>query len=292
MMNTRQFKKIKRFMAIGAHSDDIELRCGGTFARLVRQGAEGCYVVVVNGPWVNPLVFDKIKTTSEAIAIRKEESRKAARHLGAKQVELLGWSPSNYYKNKPSREFFYPSFSSLDKVNEELKDVVFTGAPRIQYASRRADSKSQIETLIRKWKPEIIFSHYACDGHHDHNAVSYMIGTILRDSGLNQSITYMQWRSGSIHPMVPYCPTTLVELSKDDILRQQKALECCPSQFPGDSLNSYAFNSAEAYGELCSVKYAQPFVEAIYLDRYNAIKNVREFIRAEYRQKPPEVIRL
>ena len=43
-------KEIDRFIAVGAHCDAVDLRCGGTFGRLTREGKRGCYVVAVEKP--------------------------------------------------------------------------------------------------------------------------------------------------------------------------------------------------------------------------------------------------
>ena len=63
-------------MAIGAHCDDIDLRCGGTFARLVREGKEGLYVVAVENAYSG--THFSAPDSREILKIRREESLRAS----------------------------------------------------------------------------------------------------------------------------------------------------------------------------------------------------------------------
>jgi N-acetylglucosamine malate deacetylase 1 len=72
-----------RVLAVGAHPDDLEILCGGTLARYVREGSE---VVMCNAALGNRGSFEH---TSEEIAeIRLREARRAAEIAGAEHVTL------------------------------------------------------------------------------------------------------------------------------------------------------------------------------------------------------------
>jgi len=72
-----------RVLAVGAHPDDLEILCGGTLARFVREGSE---VVMCNAALGNRGSFEH---TSEEIAeIRRREARRAAEIAGAEHVTL------------------------------------------------------------------------------------------------------------------------------------------------------------------------------------------------------------
>ena len=75
--------RLMRVLAVGAHPDDLEILCGGTLARFVREGHE---VVMCNATLGNRGSFEH---TSEEIAeIRLREARRAAEIAGADHVTL------------------------------------------------------------------------------------------------------------------------------------------------------------------------------------------------------------
>ncbi len=85
-------------MAVGAHSDDIEVQAGGTLTRLIQQGWRGIYVVSTNNTAGNYLDVPGAGAGSgqprfptdalETIHVRQEEGRSAAALLGAEPYFL------------------------------------------------------------------------------------------------------------------------------------------------------------------------------------------------------------
>ena len=98
-----------RLLAIGAHSDDIEIGCGGTILKLIEQESlsEVCWVVLTGG------------------AKRAEEARRSAE-------ALLGDVPSKRVILKDFRDGYFPyDGAEIKDFFEELKaelspDVVLT----------------------------------------------------------------------------------------------------------------------------------------------------------------------
>jgi LmbE family N-acetylglucosaminyl deacetylase len=80
--------RIERALVVVAHPDDAEAGAGGTIARLVTQGVEITYVVVTNGGTGSS---DRTMTRDRLVRIRAAEQREAARILGVKRVEFLGY---------------------------------------------------------------------------------------------------------------------------------------------------------------------------------------------------------
>jgi LmbE family N-acetylglucosaminyl deacetylase len=80
---------VERVLVVVAHPDDAEAGAGGTLAKLVKQGAEAIYVVVTNGSMGSS---DRSMTRDRLVQIREAEQRDAARILGVKHVEFLGYS--------------------------------------------------------------------------------------------------------------------------------------------------------------------------------------------------------
>lgn len=58
-----------RILAIGAHPDDIELGCGGSIAKLIRQGAHVRTLVLSQGHRGADSKFDRISETNEALRL-------------------------------------------------------------------------------------------------------------------------------------------------------------------------------------------------------------------------------
>ena len=67
-------------MAVGAHPDDVEISCGGTLAKLVKQGYRVGMVHLTDGE-PTPL--------SPGPEVRREEAREAAEALGVQYWTIL-----------------------------------------------------------------------------------------------------------------------------------------------------------------------------------------------------------
>jgi N-acetylglucosamine malate deacetylase 1 len=107
-----------RVLAVGAHPDDLEILCGGTLARFVREGHE---VVMCNATLGNRGSFEH---TSEEIArIRLGEARRAAEICGAEHV-TLAFSDADV--NAHDRE---QQRAVVDLVRDARPDLVITHSP-------------------------------------------------------------------------------------------------------------------------------------------------------------------
>ena len=75
-------------LGVFAHPDDPEFGAGGSMAKLAKDGAEVTYVIVTDGSQGGE---DPKQKDSELVAIRQREQRAAAKVLGIKKVEFLGY---------------------------------------------------------------------------------------------------------------------------------------------------------------------------------------------------------
>ena len=288
-------KKIKRFIAMGAHCDDVELRSGGVFSRLVREGAEGLYIVTVSGGWVRNQVRDQINTSEKARQTREAEAERGAGILGASKVKFLRMSPNNYLKENiaPGTPLFYPEMTSYEQVTEELKDVYFTGNTPLHYAVYHEEFLQEVEELFRDWQPDVVFSHSLGDGHPNHNATGYLAGIIMQRLGIQHEIPFFQWHPGTRDCFTHFQPTHFIELDEKDVAQWQTAVECFPSQFDSSYVKNFAKDFAGFYGSKCGVKYAQGFMKAFFPHTdIHADDGLRTFLEEEYWDKDKEVIRL
>ncbi len=91
MANARsngRLPKFQKVMVVSAHPDDPDFGAGGSVARLADSGAEVTYVIVSDGRQGGE---DPKQKDSELVAIRQKEQKAAARVLGVKNVEFLGY---------------------------------------------------------------------------------------------------------------------------------------------------------------------------------------------------------
>lgn len=91
MANARSNGRLPKFdkvLVVSAHPDDPDFGAGGSVARLADSGAQVTYVIVSDGRQGGE---DPTQKDSELIAIRQREQRAAAKVLGVKNVEFLGY---------------------------------------------------------------------------------------------------------------------------------------------------------------------------------------------------------
>src|SRR5215471_9529903 len=81
-------QKFKSVLAVFAHPDDPEFGAGGSMAKLAADGANVTYVIVTDGSQGGE---DPKQKDSDLVAIRQREQRAAAKVLGIKKVEFLGY---------------------------------------------------------------------------------------------------------------------------------------------------------------------------------------------------------
>ena len=82
------FRQVRRFLCIGAHCDDTEIRAGAVARRLIRQGAVGMEWTLIDCPWCGALDPgpEPRRKSADLIALREGENRKAAGLLGMKEL--------------------------------------------------------------------------------------------------------------------------------------------------------------------------------------------------------------
>lgn len=88
MTEEKQELTIERAMVIFAHPDDAEFGSAGTVAKWASEGIEVTYVVVTDGSKGSN---DPDMTSTHLSELRYAEQREAARILGVRHVEFLGF---------------------------------------------------------------------------------------------------------------------------------------------------------------------------------------------------------
>ena len=105
-------------LAIGAHPDDVETSCGGTLAKYAKLGHKVFTATATNGN-----VGSATLPMEEIAAIRKEEARRAAAHIGAEYI-CLDYDDEMFFEDREARLAF------IDLVRYCKADVILTHSPK------------------------------------------------------------------------------------------------------------------------------------------------------------------
>ncbi len=135
--------KIKKILIITAHPDDEILGCGGTIARLNKEGHTVYTLILGEGVTSRDNIRNINKRENEIINI-KSYAEKANKILGVKEV---------FFHEFPDNRFDTVPFLDIVKVIEKIKNQI---------------------------KPEIIFTHYEKDLNIDHQITYKAVITATR----------------------------------------------------------------------------------------------------------------
>lgn len=103
-----------RILAIGAHSDDVEIGCGGTLLKRVSQGDDVFILTITDSEYTQPN-----RGFVRSANIAKKEAKKAAEMIGAELI-LMNKTSNQLLHNE---EFCY----ELDRIIQNVKpDIVLT----------------------------------------------------------------------------------------------------------------------------------------------------------------------
>ena len=126
---------IRRYLMIGAHPDDADIRFGGTALKLTRAGHVVKFVSVCNGDCGH---FD-MKVSPEELAERR------------------------YQETQKSKAFSGISEYQVFRKNHDCELL-----PSIE-------NRREMIRLIREFKPDVVLTHRLCDYHADHRAVAQLV---------------------------------------------------------------------------------------------------------------------
>jgi N-acetylglucosamine malate deacetylase 1 len=131
-----------RVLAVGAHPDDLEILCGGTLARFVREGHE---VVMCNATTGNCGSF--VHTSEEIARIRLAEAGAAAAVIGAEH-RTLGLGDAEVNAADPEQKRLV-----IDLVRDVRPDVMITHYPQDYMGDHNEISKLVFECSFHATLP-------------------------------------------------------------------------------------------------------------------------------------------
>jgi LmbE family N-acetylglucosaminyl deacetylase len=118
--NNSHGPKYDRVLGVFAHPDDPEFGAGGSMAKLAMDGARVTYVIVTDGSQGGE---DPKQKDTELTAIREREQRAAARILGVKKVEFLGYKDGHLAPDLKLRR------DIVRMIRKHKPDLVITHIP-------------------------------------------------------------------------------------------------------------------------------------------------------------------
>ena len=217
----------KKILIIAAHPDDEVLGCGGTAARLVKQGNEVYTLVLGEGITSRDASRQREKREQEIIQLKKQV-HEANGVIGIKEVFTHDF-PDNRFDSVP------------------LLDII-----------------KVIETIKNNIKPGIVFTHYEQDLNIDHRITYQAVLTAVRPTA-NETVKEIysfevlsstEWNFPlKFSPDVFYDITETIDIKLAAMEKYQSELKEYPHP---RSLKGIRLN-AEQWGMKTGLKYAEAF---------------------------------
>lgn len=257
---------MRTLVAIGAHHDDLELRCGGTLAKYVKQGWHVVYVVATTTPYYHPWPEEqasgKFRSNKEVIDLRKQESREAAAILGLTDIHFFDFKSLYWYADGTTdRRYLDGHETTTDDfryVNETLPGREF-----IVTASHCPAALDFLCDFLNEKDAGIVLTHFPDDAHWEHYATALLVCTAVRRLAADRQIRLYGWEQGTAGNLtMSFAPTHFVDITKT-IDVKCNSLMSFVSQFQDhnpETSAKLARKKAREYGALIGMEYAEPFM--------------------------------
>jgi len=260
---------MRTIVAIGAHHDDIEVRCGGTLARCIAEGWKVVYVVATTTPHYHPWPGEKAAGTylsnAEIIDLRKKECRRSSAILGINDVNFFDFKSLYWYKPGSTLEHRY--FDGHETTIEEFR-YLNEKLPGREFIVTAACCPSAVEFLCNfliEKDASIVLTHFPDDGHWEHYATANFVHTgVNRLVSKGKQIALYAWEHGGGGNLTTsFAPTNFVDITETIDVKCQ-ALLSFVSQFQDHDPQLFvdsAKKKAKEYGALVGLKCAEPFMK-------------------------------
>jgi len=217
----------KRILIVAAHPDDEILGCGGTVARLSKEGYE-VYTLILGEGVTSRDERRSVEKRKKEIEKLREQAYSANEIIGAKEV---------FIHNFPDNRFDTVPFLDIVKSIERIKDKI---------------------------KPKIVFTHYKEDLNIDHRitynavitATRPMVGELVKEIYSFEILSSTEWNYPlSFSPDVFFDVSETLQLKIRAIKKYKFELRDVfhPRSIKGIKLN------AEYWGVKVGLKYAEVF---------------------------------
>lgn len=223
-------------LVVAAHPDDELLGCGGTAARLAREG-HSVYMSIL-GEGITSRSNKREQADPSALSSLKQCSQQVADLLGVKELTLHGL-PDNRFDSLP------------------LLDVV-----------------KVVEQLVDRWRPEAMYTHHGGDLNVDHQVVSRAVltatrpvaGHPVRELYMFEIASSTEWAFQQLAPVFKPNVFVNIEETLSLKLRGMQLYESEAREFPHPRSNAALTSIAQRWGSVVGCKAAEAF-EAVRLIR-------------------------
>lgn len=216
-------------LVVAAHPDDELLGCGGTAARLAREGHWVSLAILGEG--VTSRHQERTDADPAALQSLKAASQRVADLLGAKELSLHGL-PDNRFDSIP------------------LLDVI-----------------KIVEQLVERWRPAAVYTHHGGDLNVDHQVVSRAVltatrpleGNPVRDLYMFEIPSSTEWAFQQLSPV--FKPSVFVDISETLDLKAQgmQQYESEARSFPHPRSGEALRAIAQRWGSVAGCKAAEAF---------------------------------
>jgi len=254
-------------VAIGAHHDDVELRCGGTLAKYVKDGWKTVYVVASTTPHYSPWPDEKesgnYRSNEEIIELRKEESRKGAAALGVSEVHFFDFKSLYWYREGTLDRRFFDGHGTTVVEFRYLQEKL-PGREFLVAAHRCPAALKFLCDFLRERDADIVLTHFPDDAHWEHYSTAVFVCKAVRQlSEEGRQIKLYGWEQGNMGNLTcSFTPTHYVDITGTIDIKCE-ALMSFVSQVPDHNpefFSSVARSKAREYGRMAGMEYAEPFV--------------------------------
>ena len=128
-----------KILAVGAHLDDIELACGGTLAKAIKNGHKVKVLIMSKSGYTN-----KEGKTQRSNDVAVKEGKEALKTLGINDIEILDF---------PTKDIPFCSdvVTAIDVIMAKFNpDIVFTHHPFDTHQAHEGVAKATIAAARRK----------------------------------------------------------------------------------------------------------------------------------------------
>lgn len=213
-----------RALVIAAHPDDETIGCGGTIAKMVR---DGWHVDVAIMTKATPELSRRYADPQEADAIREREADKACDVLGV-------------------QDLFFANFEEVHLSTHPFPAIV-----------------DWIGDLIRERQHELILTHSTGDLHQDHRALAEATVIATRPYVRPPSLRWVISYRSDVLPFLtsPFRPSLFVDVTST-ITAKLRALDAYKSELreaPHPRSHSSISAWARFVGSMCGMEFAEAF---------------------------------
>lgn len=218
----------KNLLIVAAHPDDEVLGCAGTVSRLIKEGYTAHTLILGKGVRSRADKNDFSAEIEDKVKLLEIEARKANKLLGVKDIMFCDF-PDNSFDSVP------------------LLDII-----------------KEIEPVIKKTKPEIIFTHYGNDLNVDHRITCNAVQTATRPAAgtaVKTIYSFEVMSSTEWNFPLTFSPDVFFDVSKTIGLKKKALGEYKMEMktYPHPRSIEAVVKNAEMWGIKAGVRFAEAF---------------------------------